>query len=117
MQQYDLYINPRKPTVGLYVRRGTGLSDLDDPNMYLMALQHKANATRPCEEDQNNGTPYATWIEPLSNGQDGYASSSTWRHLNVAYFRNRMAKLVCTAHTLYREKPGTTATRGVLTRR
>ena len=32
MQEYDLYINPRKPTVGLYVRKGAGLPDLADPN-------------------------------------------------------------------------------------
>jgi len=31
MQEYDLYINPQKPSVGLYVRKGTGLPDLADP--------------------------------------------------------------------------------------
>jgi hypothetical protein len=31
MQEYDLYINPQKPKVGLYVRKGTGLPDLADP--------------------------------------------------------------------------------------
>jgi hypothetical protein len=31
MQEYDLYINPRKPTVGLYVLKGAGLPDLADP--------------------------------------------------------------------------------------
>jgi hypothetical protein len=31
MQEYDPYINPQKPTVGLYVRRGAGLPDLADP--------------------------------------------------------------------------------------
>jgi hypothetical protein len=31
MPEYDLYINPQKPTVGLYVRKGAGLPDLADP--------------------------------------------------------------------------------------
>jgi hypothetical protein len=31
MPDYDLYINPQKPTVGLYVRKGAGLPDLADP--------------------------------------------------------------------------------------
>jgi hypothetical protein len=31
MQEYDLYINPQKPSVGLYVRKGVGLPDLADP--------------------------------------------------------------------------------------
>jgi hypothetical protein len=30
MQEFDLYINPRKASVGLYVRKGTGLPDLAD---------------------------------------------------------------------------------------
>lgn len=28
MQEYDLYINPQKPSIGLYVRKGSGLPDL-----------------------------------------------------------------------------------------
>jgi hypothetical protein len=28
MQEYDLYINPQKASVGLYVRKGAGLPDL-----------------------------------------------------------------------------------------
>jgi hypothetical protein len=35
VQEYDLYINPRKPSVGLYVRKGAGLSDLADSNEWL----------------------------------------------------------------------------------
>ena len=31
MPEYDLYINPQKPSVGLYVRKGAGLPDLADP--------------------------------------------------------------------------------------
>jgi hypothetical protein len=31
MPEYDLYINPQKPAVGLYVRKGAGLPDLADP--------------------------------------------------------------------------------------
>jgi hypothetical protein len=30
MQQYDLYINPKKASAGLYVRKGAGLPDLAD---------------------------------------------------------------------------------------
>ncbi len=31
MQEYDLYINPQKPAVGLYVWKGKGLPNLADP--------------------------------------------------------------------------------------
>jgi hypothetical protein len=34
MQQYDLYMNPQKPSVGLYVRKGAGLPDLADPKAF-----------------------------------------------------------------------------------
>jgi hypothetical protein len=30
MQEYDLYINAKKPAIGLYVRKGAGLPDLAD---------------------------------------------------------------------------------------
>ena len=30
MQEYDLYINPKKPSIGLYVRKRAGLPDLAD---------------------------------------------------------------------------------------
>ncbi|WJR76708.1 hypothetical protein [Bradyrhizobium sp. NP1] len=30
MQEFDLYINPQKPSVGLYVRKGASLPDLAD---------------------------------------------------------------------------------------
>lgn len=30
MQEYDLYLNVKKPAVGLYVRKGAGLPDLAD---------------------------------------------------------------------------------------
>ncbi|WP_407168787.1 hypothetical protein [Bradyrhizobium sp. ORS 111] len=30
MQEYDLYINPQKASIGLYVRKGAGLPDLAD---------------------------------------------------------------------------------------
>lgn len=35
MQEYDLYINSQKPTLGLYVRAGSGLPDLADPERWL----------------------------------------------------------------------------------
>jgi hypothetical protein len=31
MQEYDLYINTQKQSVGLYVHKGAGLPDLADP--------------------------------------------------------------------------------------
>jgi hypothetical protein len=35
MREYDLYINPKKPAVGLYVRRGVGLPDLSDAKDWI----------------------------------------------------------------------------------
>ena len=35
MQEYDLYLNPQKPAVGLYVRKGAGLPDLADPKEWV----------------------------------------------------------------------------------
>jgi hypothetical protein len=35
MQDYDLYMNPQKPSVGLYVRKGAGLPDLADPKEWV----------------------------------------------------------------------------------
>jgi hypothetical protein len=35
MQEYDLYLNPQKPAVGLYVQKGAGLPDLADPKEWI----------------------------------------------------------------------------------
>ena len=35
MQEYDLYIKPQKPSVGLYVRKGAGLPDLANPKEWM----------------------------------------------------------------------------------
>jgi hypothetical protein len=35
MQEYELYINPQKPAVGLYVRKGAGLPDLADSSEWV----------------------------------------------------------------------------------
>jgi hypothetical protein len=35
MQEYDLYINPKKASVGLYVQKGAGLPDLADPKEWV----------------------------------------------------------------------------------
>jgi hypothetical protein len=35
MQEYDLYINVKKPAVGLYVRAGAGLTDFADPKEWV----------------------------------------------------------------------------------
>jgi hypothetical protein len=43
MQEYDLYINPQKPTVGLYVRAGASLSDLADPEQWVFDGTFDAN--------------------------------------------------------------------------
>ncbi len=36
MQEFDFYINPKKPTLGLYVRKGAGLPDLADPDQWVL---------------------------------------------------------------------------------
>ena len=44
MQEYDLYINPQKPAVGLYVHKGAGLPDLADPGIgHSMARRRRAS--------------------------------------------------------------------------
>lgn len=35
MQEYDRYINRQKPSLGLYVRSGAGLTDLADPKDWI----------------------------------------------------------------------------------
>lgn len=35
MEEYDLYINQKKPSVGLYVLKDTGLPDLADKEDWL----------------------------------------------------------------------------------
>ena len=35
MPDYDLYINPQKPSVGLYVRKGAALPDLANPKEWV----------------------------------------------------------------------------------
>jgi hypothetical protein len=35
MHEYDLYINPKKPSIGLYVRKGAGLPDLADASEWV----------------------------------------------------------------------------------
>jgi hypothetical protein len=35
MKEYDLYIDPQKPSVGLYVRKGASLPDLADPAKWI----------------------------------------------------------------------------------
>lgn len=35
MEEYDLYINAKKPAIGLYVRKGAGLPDLADKNDWV----------------------------------------------------------------------------------
>ena len=35
IQEFDLYINPHKPTLGLYVRAGAGLPDLADSKQWI----------------------------------------------------------------------------------
>lgn len=35
MQEYDLYINTKKPAVGMYVRKGAGLPDLRDKDDWV----------------------------------------------------------------------------------
>jgi hypothetical protein len=35
MREYDLYLNPKKPPIGLYVPKGAGLPDLADASEWL----------------------------------------------------------------------------------
>lgn len=35
MEEYDLYINVKKPAIGLYVRKGAGLPDLADKDDWV----------------------------------------------------------------------------------
>ena len=35
MDEYDLYLNVKKPSVGLYVRKGEGLPDLADKDDWV----------------------------------------------------------------------------------
>ena len=35
MQEYDLYINVKKPAIGLYVRKGANLPDLADKSDWV----------------------------------------------------------------------------------
>jgi hypothetical protein len=35
MEEYDLYLNVKKPAVGLYVRKGAGLPDLADKQDWI----------------------------------------------------------------------------------
>jgi hypothetical protein len=34
MQEFDFYMNLKRPTLGLYVRKGAGLPDLADPDQW-----------------------------------------------------------------------------------
>jgi hypothetical protein len=36
MRLFDFYTNPRKPTLGLYVRKGEGLPDLADASQWAL---------------------------------------------------------------------------------
>ncbi|WP_346819052.1 hypothetical protein [Mesorhizobium sp. CCNWLW179-1] len=35
MPEYDLYINVKKPAIGLYVSKGSGLPDFADPKEWV----------------------------------------------------------------------------------
>jgi hypothetical protein len=35
MQEYDLYLNPKKASIGLYVKKGAGLPDLADSKDWI----------------------------------------------------------------------------------
>ena len=37
MTKYDLYINEKKPGIGLYVRNGSGLPDFADPSDWIFS--------------------------------------------------------------------------------
>lgn len=47
MQEFDLYINPKKPTLGLYVSKGAGLPDLADASQWQLEGHVWANELPP----------------------------------------------------------------------
>ncbi|RDS86182.1 hypothetical protein [Dyella psychrodurans] len=47
MQAFDLYINPARPTLGLYVRQGVGLPDLVDAKQWQLEGHVWANELQP----------------------------------------------------------------------
>ncbi len=47
MKKFDFYINPTKPTLGLYVRQGAGLPDLADANQWQLEGQVWENEVAP----------------------------------------------------------------------
>ena len=57
MPEFDLYVNPRKPAIGLYVKKGAGLPDLDDARDWKREGTVGANEVTPAtlEEISANG--------------------------------------------------------------
>lgn len=47
MQEFDFYINPTRPTLGLYVRKGAGLPDLVDAKQWQLEGHVWANELQP----------------------------------------------------------------------
>lgn len=47
MQEFDFYINPGRPTLGLYVLKGAGLPDLVDADQWLLEGHVWANELQP----------------------------------------------------------------------
>ena len=65
MQEYDLYINPKKPSIGLYVRKGAGLLIWPMPaNGYTTAPQTTSTYRLTlCGTSKLPVTPSGSWIE------------------------------------------------------
>jgi len=65
MREYDLYINPKKPSIGLYVPKGAGLPDLVDASEWL--YDGSANdVDLPPDLGRKSKlpvTPFGSWIE------------------------------------------------------
>ena len=47
MKEFDFYINLKKPTLGLYVKKGAGLPDLADANLWELEGQIWENELTP----------------------------------------------------------------------
>lgn len=47
MDEFDFYINPTRPTLGLYVRKGAGLPDLADARQWQLEGHVWANELQP----------------------------------------------------------------------
>ena len=73
IQEFDLYINPHKPTLGLYVRAGAGLPDLADSKQWiLIAPWPRTNYRRTlCKISKPMAMPFRSLTEAIATPSFG----------------------------------------------